>query len=391
MNQPPSTSPAALTPANPRTPSPSAPSPSAPGLPRAGRFLLLAGGGISLLAGLDASLLLLGLPAPVSFDSLPDLHGILMVLGFLGTVIALERAVALRRPWGLLAPACLGLGGILLLSPAPVAVGQALLVLGCVSLTGVYAALWRRAHEVTVLVQLLGAVLAGCAAALWGRTDVAVVLPWLVAFLVLTIAAERAELARLAMPSGAGEQLLALSGLLVVGVVVSLLWPTWGGPAFGIGLVALTAWLSVHDVARRLIRATGLPRFSSAALLTGYGWLGVAGALWALGAVPGAGGGPLANHPVAYDTVIHATFLGFAISMVMAHAPVILPAVLSVRLPYRPVLWGPLAVLHTGLLVRVTGNLLGGGNPLAHQVGSVLTIVAVLLLVLTAVYLVVTA
>lgn len=359
-------------------------------LPRAGRFLLLAGGGISLLAGLNASLLLLGLPAPVSLARLADLHGILMVLGFLGTVIALERAVALRRRAGLLAPACLGLGGIALLT-APVVVGQTLLVLGCAALTAVYAALWRRAHEVTVLVQLLGAVLAGCAAALWGRTDVAVVLPWLVAFLVLTIAAERAELARLAMPSGAGEQLLALSGLLVVGVVLSLLWPQWGGPAFGIGLLAITAWLSVHDVARRLIHSTGLPRFSSAALLTGYGWLGLAGTLWALGAVPGAGSGPLAGHPAAYDTVIHATFLGFAISMVMAHAPVILPAVLTVRLPYRPVLWAPLAVLHTGLLVRVTGNMLGGGDPLAYQVGSVLTIIAVLLLVLTAVYLVVTA
>lgn len=367
------------------------PATTAPPLPRPGRFLLLAGGGVCLFAGLNAGLLLLGLPAPVSLARLADLHGILMVLGFLGTVIALERAVALRHRAGLLAPALLGLGGIALLLPAPVVVGQTLLVLGCAALTAVYVVLWHRAHEVTVLVQLLGAVLAGCAAVLWGRTDVAVVLPWLVGFLVLTIAAERAELARLAMPSGAAEQLLALSGLLVIGVVLSLLWPQWGGPAFGIGLLGITAWLSVHDVARRLIHSTGLPRFSSAALLTGYGWLGLAGTLWALGAVPGAGGGPLAGHPAAYDTVIHATFLGFAISMVMAHAPIILPAVLTVRLPYRPVLWAPLAVLHVGLLVRVTGNMLGGGDPLAYQVGSVLTIIAVLLLVLTAGYLVVTA
>lgn len=360
-------------------------------LPRPGRFLLLAGGGVCLLAGLDASLLLLGLPAPVSLTRLADLHGILMVLGFLGTVIALERAVALRRSWGLLAPACLGLGGVVLLTPAPVLAGQLLLVLGCLALTAVYAALWRRSQEVTVLVQLLGSVLAACAAALWGRTDTAVVLPWLVAFLVLTIAAERAELARLAMPSGAGEQLLALAGLLAVGVALSLLWPRWGGPLFGLGLLAVTAWLSVHDVARRLIRSTGLPRFSSAALLAGYGWLGLAGALWALGAVPGAGTGPLSDLGPAYDTVVHATFLGFAISMVMAHAPVILPSVLSVRLPYRPVLWVPLVVLHTGLLVRVTGNLLGGADPAVYQLGSVLTILAVLLLVVTAVYLVATA
>lgn len=355
------------------------------------RWLLLAGGGVCLLAGLNAALLLLGLPAPVRTDRLADIHGILMVLGFLGTVIALERAQALRHGWGFLAPALLGAGGIALLSPAPIVLGQLFLVLGSALLAAVYIALYSRSREVTVLVQLLGAVLATCAAALWMRTDVAVILPWLVAFMVLTIAAERAELARLAMPTGAGEQLLGLALLLTVAVVVTLLRPAVGGPLFGLTLVALTAWLARHDVARNLIRSTGLPRFSAAALLIGYGWLALAGTLWALGAVPGAGGGPLANHPAAYDTVVHATFLGFAISMVMAHAPVILPAVLSVRLPYRPVLWVPLAVLHTGMVVRVGGNMLGGADPFAYQTGSVLTIIAVLLLALTAIYLVSTA
>jgi hypothetical protein len=351
----------------------------------------LAGGGLSMLAGLDAALLLLGLPAPVTLARLPEVHGVLMVLGFLGTVIALERAVALRERWAGLAPGLLGTGGLALLTPAPLVVGQALLVLGCLALVAVYVALWRRAHEVTVLVQLLAALLAGAGAALWLRTDVAVSLPWLAAFLVLTIAAERAELARLAMPSGAGEQLLALALLLTAGVVATLIWPSVGGPLFGVALLALTAWLARHDVARRFINSTGLPRFSSAALLAGYGWLAVAGSLWALGAVPGAGGGPLANHPTAYDTVVHATFLGFAMSMVMAHAPVILPAVLSVRLPYRPLLWAPLGVLHVGMLLRVGGHLLGGASPVAWQTGSVLTIVAVLLLAISAVYLVTTS
>lgn len=355
------------------------------------RFLLLAGGGISLLAGLDAALLLLGLPAPVSMARLPDIHGILMVLGFLGTLIALERAQALRKNWGALAPGFLAAGGVALLTPAPLAVGQVLLVLGCLALTAVYAALWQRSHEITILVQLLGSMLAACGAALWLHVDIGAVLPWLVAFMVLTIAAERAELARLAMPRGAGEQLLALSVLLTAGVMATLLWPTAGGPIFGLALLAMTGWLAWHDVARRLINSTGLPRFSSAALLAGYGWLAVAGSLWALGAVPGAGGGPLSNHPAAYDTVIHATFLGFAMSMVMAHAPVILPAVLSVRLPYRPLLWAPLVVLHTGMLVRVGGHLLGGASAVPFQTGSVLTVIAVLLLAISAVYLVATS
>ena len=66
---------------------------------RAHRAWLLLPAGLSLLAGIDAGLLLLEVPAPVGSRHLPDVHGPLMVLGFLGTLIALERAVALRcRP-----------------------------------------------------------------------------------------------------------------------------------------------------------------------------------------------------------------------------------------------------------------------------------------------------
>ena len=43
---------------------------------------------------------------------------------------------------------------------------------------------------------------------------------------------------------------------------------------------------------------------------------------------------------------IHALFLGFVISIVFGHAPVILPAVLRVPLPYRSVFYRPLAMLH---------------------------------------------
>src|SRR5690606_635178 len=101
-------------------------------------------GGLALLAGLDAALLLLGVPAPVTLDRLPLVHGPLLVLGFVGTVVSLERAVALRRWWAFGAPALLGVGGIALLTAAPMAAGQALLVAGTVVQLGVYRALWAR-------------------------------------------------------------------------------------------------------------------------------------------------------------------------------------------------------------------------------------------------------
>ena len=83
-----------------------------------------------------------------------------------------------------------------------------------------------------------------------------------------------------------------------------------------------------------------------------------------------------------YDAVLHSIFLGFTISMIMAHAPVILPAVLRIRLPYHPAMYVPVVVLHATLLVRVA---VGDARGLATivQVGGVGNVVAVLLLVVT--------
>ncbi|MBG0830117.1 hypothetical protein HS041_20330 [Planomonospora sp. ID67723] len=56
-------------------------------------------------------------------------------------------------------------------------------------------------------------------------------------------------------------------------------------------------------------------------------------------------------------SALGALFLGFVMSMVFGHAPVILPAVLRVGLPYRPVLYAPLALLHAAVAVHVAGDL----------------------------------
>lgn len=344
------------------------------------RAWLLAPAGLAMLAGLDAGLLLAGLSAPVSGDRLREIHGVLMVLGFLATLISLERAVALRQPWGYVAPALLGAGGVALLTPAPLLLGQLLLVDGTIAMLVLYVALWRRQRDDPTSVQLLAVVMACCAAMLWVRVDVAAVLPWLTGFIVLTIAAERVELARLSLPATAGPTLISLAGCFVGAAMVALVEPRdgpgWGARGVGLLLLVIVAWLARNDVARRTIAAAGLPRFSGAAMLAGYGWLAVAGATWLVGGVPASQRG--------YDTVIHAVFLGFAVSMVFAHAPVILPAVLHRPLPYRRGLWAPLVLLHLGLLIRIgAGN--GAGHQGAWQVGSALNVAAMLLFVIVAV------
>ena len=343
--------------------------------PPLGRLLLLLPGGVALLAGLDAALILLGLPAPVRADRLPQVHGMLLVVGFVGTLIALERAVALRRRAGFLAPALLGAGALLLLSPFPLEVGQALQTLGAAATVAVYAALWRRQRDEAVLVQALGAVLVTGALILWlGGVPVPQLLPWLAGFVVLTIGGERLELARIAMGPRAGQVLALLASAVVAAVVAALLWPSAGHALLGAALLGLVGWLAAHDVARRTVRATGLTRFMAGCMLAGYAWIGVAAATWlVLGEPTGA----------AYDAVVHAVFLGFTLSMIMAHAPVILPAVLRRPLPYHPVLLLPAALLHASLALRVLGGD-ARGIEVAWQVGGVLAVVAVLLFAILA-------
>ena len=60
---------------------------------------------VLLTGGLWEGLVYLGLPLAAGQHSLHVDHGPLMVLGFLGTLIALERAVALGPAWSYLAPA----------------------------------------------------------------------------------------------------------------------------------------------------------------------------------------------------------------------------------------------------------------------------------------------
>ncbi|MDO5739020.1 MAG: hypothetical protein Q4P07_02610 [Ornithinimicrobium sp.] len=336
--------------------------------------LLLIPGGLALLAGLDAALTLAGLPAPASSQRLAVLHGSLMVLAFLGTVISLERAVALRQAWGFLAPGLIGLGGIaLIVLPDPL-LGRLLLVHGFVLFVAVYAVLWRRNHDHTIAVQALGAVLAACAALLLTRVEVAVVLPLLIVFIVLTIGAERVELARLAMPAAAGVHLIWWSVACTAAAAATVLWPLPGWRLLGLILLGMTLWLVRHDVARRLIKTTGLPRFAAAALLLGYAWLLLAGVVLVLVGQP---------TEAAYDVVVHATFLGFAMSMILAHAPVILPAVLRVKLPYNIFMWVPLALLHLTLLIRVVAVTLDDFD--GWSVGLYGNVVALLIFVATAV------
>lgn len=337
------------------------------------RVALIALAGVSLLAGLNAGLLRLGVWAPVASDRIADLHGPVMVLGFMGTLISLERAQALRNPLAYLAPGLLGVGSLALLAGAPVALGKLLLLDGTVAFVVLALALWRRAPLGLVAAQALAATFAALAAALWLVAEIPAVIPLLAAFLIITIASERAELAQLTMGRRAVPTLLTLGSLIGAASALALVVPAVGSRVLGVGCLLTAAWLLRDDVGRRMVRTSGLRRFNAAALLGGNVWLAVAGAVWFIVGQPTSTG--------AYDAVVHGVFLGFGMSMIMAHAPIIFPAVIGRPLPYRPVMWIPLGLLNLGMLVRVVGGL-SQITPL-HQLGGSLTVAAVLLFAVT--------
>jgi len=122
--------------------------------------------------------------------------------------------------------------------------------------------------------------------------------------------------------------------------------------------------------ALRPIRREGLTRFIAACLLPGYVWLLIGGSLWMFY------GASYAAGPI-YDALLHTLFLGFVMSMIFGHAPVIIPAVMGVRIPYRPAFYAHLLLLHVSLILRVAGDLLP--NWPARRWGGMLNEVAILL------------
>jgi len=281
-------------------------------------------------------------PIPVPINALA-LHGPLMVSAFLGTLISLERAAALGRLWAYAAPACAGLGGVLLLLGLP-AEGFALTALASGALLIASLALLKREASLETATSAGGALawLAGNLSVLLGVAAV----PWWIAFVVLTTGGERPGLAHQPKPAVRLMFLLIASALVVAPLMPRVL---------GVGLVLLALWLFAFGPARATLREAKLPGYVALCLLAGYLWLAVGGALIALS--------------MGYDAALHAIFLGFVFSMLFAHAPV----------PYSGLLYLPLALLHASLVVRMLLSREAGGWGNAAAIALFIVVAAILL------------
>lgn len=305
----------------------------------------------SLVVAILAGVARLGWNVPVAASYATD-HGPLLVLAVFGSLIALERAVALGVLWAYAAPIAGALAGFSVFAglrqlTAPLALVESIV------LTVANGHIARKQPAVFTHLMLLGSLVLVVGTAAWaaGRPVFAVVPAWL-AFFALTIVAERIEMSRLApVPDWARTTIAVVCAAMAAAAVAAIARPLLASRALGITCALVAAWELRFDLARRTVRQSGLPRYAAVGVLVGSIWLGVSGlGLAALGLPPA---GPV------YDALLHAVFVGFVLSMVFAHAPIILPAVARVKIAFGRPLYVPLAVLHGALVLRVAGDLVG--------------------------------
>lgn len=297
---------------------------------------------LALLSGLAAGFGKLGSTVTL-FQQLSPNHALLMIGGFLGSLILLERAMGLPHRWRLALPGFNLLSLPLLLCDAwRLAAGVQLL-----AAAALFVLLYAQTRQYNTYPSLLLALGAFCwvlAQAVLLQTElVAAAVPWWMAFFIFTILGERLELSKfLPTPKWAFGILYGWLALLLIGNLL----PFHRQPISlsALALLGMSSWLVYFDMAHRLIRKTGQFKYIGAGLLVGYGWLG-AHSLLVLFAP---------THAFQYDLQLHTFFLGFVFSMIWAHAPIILPMLFN-RLgsPFHPWLWLPWSLFQLSLVARV--------------------------------------
>lgn len=336
------------------------------------RIPLVALGLIALLAALWAGLVRIGWNLPPLLQPLPGAHGPLMVAGFVGTLISLERSVAIGKRWTFAAPLFSGSGALLLLLILPLPLGKLLITLGSFVLIAIFVEIVRRQTALFTITMLAGAGMWFVGNLLWlaGWSVFQVVL-WWAGYLILTVAGERLELGRMRRLSRTVEALfLAAVLLFALGLILGAFDPTAGVRLVGVGFLILALWLWQFDIARRTVRQAGLTRFIALGLLAGYVWLGIGGIFALVFDKP-------FSADLQYDALLHSLFLGFIMSMIFGHAPIILPAVISRAMKFQPSFYAHLGLLHLSLIVRTAGDLLN--LPEVREWGGMFSVIAVLL------------
>jgi hypothetical protein len=301
---------------------------------------------LSLVVGVLAGLFRMGWSIPLG--AVAGEHGALMVGSFLGTLICLERIVALKKKRLYTIPVISGSSLIFFgLGMQQVAMGA--LSIGSLGLIYIYIDLIKRFNEPYFYIMMLGAI--G-----WAVGNIIMIVspfypqaaPWWIVFILLTVFGERLELSKFLPQSKIKSKTMIVAiAIFMVGVIFP--YHSIGRYVSGLGMILMALWLLQYDIARKSVRSTGMHKFTGSLLLAGYFWMVICGLLMIIEV----------ESLFHYDAMLHAFFLGFTFSMIFAHAPIIFPGVagLSIR-PYHGSLYIWALLLQITLALRIIFGLL---------------------------------
>jgi hypothetical protein len=275
-------------------------------------------------------------------------HGLLMVAGFLGTLISLERAMVMKGKAWMLVPVFNGLSiAVVLLGLSQS--GSVLLLLAGMGLVAMMYLQTVRHPLMHQYVMAFGSTFYLIGIVAWVQKGLAAAaVPWWIGFVFFTIIGERLELSKfLPTPTWAKKALLVLLMISFIGMLLP--FHGHGRWLMGFAAVAVSYWLLYFDMAKIAAKKENQFRYIGIGLRVGYVWLTLHGLALCF----------LENHGFFYDLYLHTFFLGFAFSMIWAHAPIILPMVLNLKVSlYHPTLWIGWVLFHLSLAGRVLVSLL---------------------------------
>lgn len=336
---------------------------------------------LSLFSGIWGGLSRMGMSLDIPYPNMVSFHGVLMVSGFLGTFITLERSEVLELGPGYFFALLSAAGAFIMGTGWGIEAGMAMIVLAGIGLVGMYVFTLSIQPEWHTFIMSLGGVLWFVGDIFWLQAYPFIYTAnlWL-GFLILTVVGEHIELSSTDHISDKQRvQAGMLSIIFMTGLLVHILWTETGVIMSALSLIGLAIWLMKNNLTGVTVRKTGLPKFRNICLLTSFIWL-------VIGAVISVLYLKVPDH-LYYDAYLHSFFLGFIFSIIFAHAPVIIPRLTGWQVGFYDRFYFHYLLLQASLLIRLFGDFMA--DSMIRELGGILnglTIVIFLVSTVVAVF-----
>ena len=155
--------------------------------------------------------------------------------------------------------------------------------------------------------------------------------------------------------------------LCVFLVGVSFSFHGAGSILCGVSLIGISIWLLKNDLIGINITKSGVRKYIAITLMESYTALLLTGIFFLI----------LSDNWLTYDAIVHSFFIGFVFSMIFAHGPLLLAAIIGLSInPYHRIMYVWPALLHTSWLIRVFADV--NTNFAIRKISGILTVITII-------------